>query len=264
MTERPPGIFEPDYYARLHAIERSHWWSRGMRRAMDALLREPLEGAGPLRVLDVGCGTGVLLDHVRRRSLIGPPVGLDLSPEALRWARSRGAGSLARGDAAALPFRTGSFDLVLHVDTIQHLSPNGAGRAIAEAARVLRPVGVLYLRTNSRLGRAPLRGVDPERYRRYDAPSATALVRAAGLEVLRAGYLNALPGAWASLVERLRRPPESPPAGPALTIRPYPHGLGWLDRLLGAVLAVEAALVGGGADLPFGHSTVVVARAAPA
>ena len=262
MTEprRAPRIFEPEYYRRLHDIEQRHWWSRGMRRAMTALLRRPLAAAGPLRVLDVGCGTGVLLDHVRRWPLAGPPVGLDLSLDALGWARARGAGALVLGDASALPFRSSAFDLVLHVDTIQHLSPADAERSLAEARRVLRPGGTLYLRTNSRLGHAPLVGVDPERYRRYDVATATALAERNGLELVRAGYLNALPGAWAALVERVRPPRASPETGPPLAIHPYRRGLGWLDRLLGLVLAGEAALIGRGVDLPFGHSTVVMAR----
>ncbi|MGH7570244.1 MAG: class I SAM-dependent methyltransferase [Gemmatimonadota bacterium] len=259
--ERSPRIFEPGYYDRLREIERRHWWSRGMRRAMAALLEPHLAKAGPLRVLDAGCGTGVHLESARRWRLAGPPVGLDIAPEAIEHAGTRGIASLVRGDASELPFRAGAFDLVLCVDTIQHLSPGAAGRVVAEIRRVLRPGGLVYLRTNSALGHAPLRGIDPERYRRYDVPSVVALVETAGLEVLRATYLNAVPGMWGALLERMRGPREAPPGGPALSIRPYPGWLTWLDRGLGAVLSGEALLLGRlGLDLPFGHSTATVAR----
>jgi SAM-dependent methyltransferase len=259
--ERSPRIFEPGYYDRLLEIESRHWWSRGMRRAMAALLRPHVGNMGPLRVLDVGCGTGVLLEAARRWRLQAPPVGLDVAPEAIARAGARGAASLVRGDASTLPFRAHAFDLVLCVDAIQHLSPAAAGRVVVEIRRVLRPGGLVYLRTNSALGHAPLRGVDPERYRRYDVPSVVALVEASGLEVLRATYLNAIPGAWGALVERLRGSREAPAEGPALSIRPYCPWLTWLDRALGAVLFGEALLLGRlGLDLPFGHSTAAVAR----
>lgn len=263
-SERSPRIFEPGYYDRLRRIERRHWWPRGMRRAMAALLRRPLAATVPLRVLDAGCGTGALLDFAGSWPLAGHPVGLDLAPEALAHAGGRGVGVLVRGDAAELPFRGGAFDLALSVDTLQHLTPADADRAVAELSRVLRPGGLAYLRTNSGCGRAPLRGVDPERYRRYDPAALAALVERAGLVVERITYLNALPGAWGSLVERFQGPRAAPARGPALSIRPYPGWLGWLDRLLEGVLAVEALVVGRvGLDLPFGHSIAVVARRPP-
>lgn len=259
--ERAPRIFEPGYYDRLRDIERRHWWSRGMRRGMVALLRTHVQRMGPLRALDLGCGTGVLLEAVRHWPLRKPTVGLDIAPEALAHVRARDLAALVRGDVSELPFRAAAFDLVLCVDTIQHLSPAAAGDVVAEIQRVLRPGGIAYLRTNSALGHAPLRGVDPERYRRYDVPSLVALAEGAGLEVLRATYLNAVPGAWAALGERLRGARESPPGGPALSIRPYPRWLTALDRVLGGVLSGEALLVGRfGMDLPFGHSTAAVLR----
>ena len=259
--EPSPRIFEPAYYDRLREIEHRHWWSRGMRRAMAALLEPHVARAGSLRVLDVGCGTGVLLESVRRWPLAGRPVGLDIAPEAIAHAGPRDIAALVRGDGSELPFREGVFDLVLCVDTVQHLSPSAAGRVVAEIRRVLRPHGLVYLRTNSALGHAPLRGVDPELFRRYDIDSVVRLIESAGLVVLRATYLNALPGAWGALLERVRGPSEAPEGGPALSIRPYPRWLSWLDRGLGAVLSGEAFLLGRlGLDLPFGHSTAAVAR----
>lgn len=260
MSRRPPRIFEPGYYDRLREIEERHWWSRGMRRAMDALLAGSLAGRGPLRVIDIGCGTGVLLEHARRWPLAGTPIGIDVSAEAVRHVRDRDAGRVVRGDAAVLPFRSGRFDLALSVDVVQHLSPEGAARSVAESARLLRPGGTLYLRTNARCGHRRLRGVDPERYRRYGRGELVELAGSAGLEVVRSTHLNALPGAWGSLIERLRRPRRDPPGGPPLTIRPPSRWRARLDRLLDAETAVEAWLLQLGIDLPFGHSTALVAR----
>lgn len=267
----PPRVFEPAYYERLYRVEESHWWSRGMRRAMAALLRDPLADRGGLRILDVGCGTGLLLDELARldgAAEASEPVGVDLSTHALAFCALRGNRRLARASAAALPFADGIFDLAVCIDTFQHLAPAGADRRAAEElARVLAPGGVVYLRTNAAWGHPRLEGADRNLYRRYRPEEVEELLDSAGLEVLRSTHLNALPSLWAAARELLTaergpggRSERVPPEGPGLTIEPYPAGRRWLGALLYGVLAFEAALVGRGLDLPFGHSTALVAR----
>jgi len=101
-------------------------------------------------VLEDGCGTGYVSAWVARRG--GRPIGLDNSPAQLRTARRLQEEHglrfpLVHGIAEHLPFRDGSFDVVL--------SEYGAAiwsdpyRWIPEAARVLRPGGDLVFLGNS-------------------------------------------------------------------------------------------------------------------
>src|SRR2546427_4714028 len=140
MSAPSPHIFEPDYYQLLYELEERHWWALGMRDAMRELLQTPLQGKTGLRVLDAGCGTGYLLEYLQRHyPLAGAPIGIDISPHALKFCQQRGASALAQASAVQLPFPAACFDLVVCLDTLQHLSPAGADRrAIAEFARVLR------------------------------------------------------------------------------------------------------------------------------
>lgn len=99
------------------------------------------------RVLDVGCGSGVVTRDVARR--VGPAgraVGVDQSPQFLVVARelaqAAGLGSqveFREGSALHLPFPDGAFDVAVAVTVLSH-TPGGE-HAIAEMARVVCPGG---------------------------------------------------------------------------------------------------------------------------
>ena len=91
------------------------------------------------RILDVACGTGY------GTAMLGA-VGVDLSIEALRYARRHPATYVA-SDAARLPFGR-SFDAVVSFETIEHVPD--PGRFVAECARVLRPGGLFLVSTPNR------------------------------------------------------------------------------------------------------------------
>jgi SAM-dependent methyltransferase len=261
-SDSPPQIFERDYYQRLYDIEEQHGWAQGLRDAMDALLQPVLNGK-PLRALDIGCGTGYLLEDLQRYPMDGEVVGIDISHYALQFCQQRGANSLAIASATQVPFSTASFDLIICIDTIQHLTPSGADLvAVKEFARLLRPGGLLYLRTNSALGHRPLDGVDPDQYRRYRLAEVVSLITQADMQTLRATYLNAIPGFWAMLREYAQTSRRKERAiGPGLSIQLYPAEKAWLNRAIYRTLALEAWMIGKAhINLPFGHSTAVLAR----
>jgi SAM-dependent methyltransferase len=260
MTSDSPQIFEPAYYQRLYDIEQSHWWAVGMRDVMVNLFEKTVARHQQLRVLDSGCGTGYLFEFLRRYSVSGEVVGLDYSRHALRFCQERGANMLTLASAVEPPFASEAFDLIISIDTLQHLaSPHADRKASEEFVRLLRPGGVLYLRTNSALGHVPLEGVDPNLYRRYRREEVVAMLNEVGLLVDRATYVNFLPSIWAMAREYLtvtRR--KAAPIGPGLSIRPSRGGL--VNSLLRHELKLEAWLIGRGIDLPFGHSLAVMAH----
>lgn len=98
------------------------------------------------RVLDVGSGPGVLAAEVARRCLAGQVVALDQNPDRSSLAGMRLArygGYSVVGDAAALPFDDGSFDLVYSRFLLEYL--RDPGLAVREMARVCRPGGRILL-----------------------------------------------------------------------------------------------------------------------
>jgi malonyl-CoA O-methyltransferase len=103
----------------------------------------------PLRVLDLGCGTGAAAAALKRRYRQAQVIGVDASPAMLASLRRRS--SLlwplrgVCGDVAALPFPPGSVDL-LFANLVNFWSPQPAA-LFGEYRRVLRPDGMLLFTT---------------------------------------------------------------------------------------------------------------------
>lgn len=107
------------------------------RAAADAV--ERLLPQGPCAVLDIACGTGIVTERLPRPGRT--VVGVDRSPGMLSLAARRVPGGVVRGDATRLPFASDAVDAVVIV-WLLHLLPDPVP-VLAEAARVLRPGGVL-------------------------------------------------------------------------------------------------------------------------
>jgi 2-polyprenyl-3-methyl-5-hydroxy-6-metoxy-1,4-benzoquinol methylase len=113
--------------------------------------RRPRSRSGSLRVLDVGCGTGFLLERLAERGFSG--TGIDLSPESVEHARSRlgEIGASERLDAqvgSAYEPPAGPYDLIALTDVLEHLeNPRACLAALREQ---LAPGGLLVISTPNR------------------------------------------------------------------------------------------------------------------
>ena len=115
----------------------------GVKSHRDALLATvgPVEG---LRVIDVGCGEGQL---TRALAALGARVtGYDpFIAETEQTTQGAGSYRLARAAADAIPEPDHEADLVLFVFSLHHVPADKLEGALAEARRLLRPSGRLYV-----------------------------------------------------------------------------------------------------------------------
>lgn len=103
------------------------------------------QGQAPVHVLDVGTGTGALLEKLHSLYPDARLTGVDIALNMCLHAQQK-LGDLcqtANGDAGHLPFRTGVFDLVVSASALQWVENLAA--ALHEMCRVVRPGGSVNL-----------------------------------------------------------------------------------------------------------------------
>jgi len=125
------------------SVLKSHTWRTIENSA--AYLSQYLEPG--LSLLDVGCGPGTITVEFADRLGVGRVVGLDASAEVIGRATaefSRDNLNFTPGDAYALPFEDGSFDIVHAHQTLQHVADPVA--MLREMRRVATPGGIVAAR----------------------------------------------------------------------------------------------------------------------
>jgi len=247
----------PDENKFLYELEERYWWFAGMRKIVAAMLDRAMP-AGPLRILDAGCGTGLMLSWLRRYSAGGPTFGLDYSSEALGFSAQRGERGLVEGSIADLPFPNACFDLVTTFDVLDSFEVADVSKPFGELARVLKPGGVILLRVPAfqyLYGRHDRAVYTKHRYRTSELQERLA---AQGLVVERATYANTILFPVAALWRMLTR---SVGGDPQSDVRPLPRAIRWLNPVLAALLGIEAAWLRHTRwRLPFGLSAIALAR----
>ena len=108
-----------------------------------------------MTVVDIGCGRGELVLHCARRG--ARSWGLDYARPALSLAQEalsslggpelKAPFALQQTNAMALPFASGSVDVVFMLDVVEHLYPHELKATLDEAWRILRPGGRLVVHT---------------------------------------------------------------------------------------------------------------------
>ena len=167
--------------------EPSWVWRDGQRRRLEMVLDAAGERIGGKLLVD-GCGVGMYLHHLSPQ--FSSAVGLDIEFERLQEAQIHEP-NVVNGVGEHLPFPTGTFDLILSHEVLEHVQDDQL--AINEAVRVLKPGGRLvlfcpnrgypfethghYWRGKYHFGNTPLINYLPRRWRDKLAPHVEIYTR---------------------------------------------------------------------------------------
>lgn len=164
---------------------RRHWWYRGRTVTVVSLARRAGVQPGG-RVLDFGCGAGLMGDTLAR---FGEVDGVEASADALGFGDYSAYASVTQADSLDAPdFPRGPFRLISVLDVIEHV-PDDAGllRGLAE---LLSPGGRMLVSVPMWPDLFCATDEDNHHLRRYTPETLSATLDAAGLRVLsRTGYV---------------------------------------------------------------------------
>jgi ubiquinone/menaquinone biosynthesis C-methylase UbiE len=137
--------FLKEFLEPLARLRWLHYWEQrivglGFYRQIKTLFHEEKVFQAH-RVLEIGCGEGSLAAWFRN----GQYTGVDRDFGSLQFASQISRGSFICEDAEHLSFRDETFDVVISVAILHHLSERQLKRHLEEAFRVLRPQGKLII-----------------------------------------------------------------------------------------------------------------------
>jgi len=144
----------PALFAMFFAVRKWNYASLIRKQIFDSIALR-----GDEKVLDVGCGSGILLNGAAMRLTTGRATGIDIwAPHsgggnlALLWKNARTEGvadkiEFKEADARKMPFEDASFDVVMSSGALHHISHNFEDheQAVREIVRVLKPGGQIVI-----------------------------------------------------------------------------------------------------------------------
>ncbi len=246
--------FGMESFALLADLEERHFWFRSRNRLIRAAIARHFGRPGRItRIMEIGCGTGMVLGALAAALPDAHLVGSELHTDGLAIARARLGDrvELLQMDARRMPFAD-EFDVIGAFDVLEHIAEDEA--VLAEMHRAVRPGGGIILSVPqhpSLWSRADTFAHHERRYRRGELATK---VRRAGFEVVRStSFVTLLLPLMA--VSRWRDR-ENADYDPTAEMR-----VGNLtNTVLGGALAFERGVIACGIDLPVGGSRLVVAR----
>jgi SAM-dependent methyltransferase len=248
--------FHADYFAELAALEAGNFWFRARNELITWALDTYVTDCR--RFLEIGCGTGFVLHGVSAAFPEIALAGSEVFTTGLSFAASRVPDAeFYQMDARHIPFRD-EFDAIGAFDVLEHIGDDE--RVIAQVGLALRPHGVFLVSVPQHPRLWSQQDEHAFHVRRYTAAGLRHKLEAAGFEVMRmTSFVSLLlPMMFAS--RRRMRAPTPDGAVDAMGDLRQPRAV---NMALGAVMALERALIRHGLSFPAGGSLLVVARKGP-
>jgi SAM-dependent methyltransferase len=246
------GGFDPSLFQELADVEGTSFWFAARNRIVLWALSTWFGSARSF--LEVGCGTGYVLQAVAEALPELNLFAVDLHVEGLEFARRRVPSAVfAQADARALPFHA-QFDVAGAFDVIEHVENDAA--VLSSLRESVRPGGGVIVTVPQHPFLWSAFDDASHHVRRYRRHELEGKMRTAGLEVVvSTSFISLLLPAMA--IARL-----APHPGTAASIRGELEHPRLVERALDAASQAEFALLKRGLHFPFGGSRLVVARRA--
>lgn len=237
-------------YDRMAEIDQDHWWFVARRQIVTALIEKHRPKPGPLRILEVGCGTGsniAMLQGFGTVDAVEPDDGARALAEARSGLSIKG-GYLPDGVELA----DGHYDLIVLLDVLEHIPADLPALKALKAK--LAPGGRILVTVPAMPWLWSAHDAAHHHQRRYTARALSDVFARAGLKLRHRTYFNTVLFPLIVAARAAGKLAGREGGDDAMPPRP-------LNRLLRALFGAERHWVAG-RSLPFGVSLAAVAEPA--
>ncbi len=174
-------------YRTFFAIEKVHWWFAARMVIVQDLIRRHLAIPPGSAVLDVGCGTGAILEML---SQTYDAYGTDSSALAIEYCRTRGLTQVVQSNLGPGAFPGKKFDLITFLDVIEHLDDDR--EILLQAGKSLTPNGRILVTVPAYPWLWSHHDEVNHHRRRYQKATLRNVLADAGFQVQRISFFNTL------------------------------------------------------------------------
>jgi SAM-dependent methyltransferase len=235
-------------YAEMYELEKNHWWFVTRKRIIISFLNRYLIKSSQNKILDAGCGCGSILCDLQYE---GQAFGMDASPEALRFSKSRFEGVIKQGYLPDdIPWPEEYFDAILLLDVLEHL--NQDSKSLKSLGYHLKRDGVLLLTVPAYMFLWSSHDEVHQHYRRYTKKELSTKLLESGYKIQKISYFNTLLFPPIALIRLLRNRLKISGGSDANLPSPF------INWVLKSIFSVEGHLLRH-LNFPFGVSIIAIA-----
>jgi len=235
----------------MHDIEQTYWWFVGkqflVKRTLERLFQDR---RGQDRILDIGCGTGIVLKLLEN---FGTSYGMEISPDAIQFLRNRGLNLIVQSDGdGPIPFKDNTFSAITCLDVLEHLDNDL--KLLKEMRRVCKPGGHVIVTVPAFEILWSPHDVALHHKRRYTKQQMLSIVRQVNWKVINCSYYNAVLFCPILSIRTLKKclPRHRPVRSDFFISLPA-----WLNRMLSLLFLCEIFFLRY-LNLPFGVSLLLI------
>ncbi len=241
--------FRLDRLKQIAAMEQDHFWFLGKRMILRSILDSHLN-KNNLLIADIGCGTGNTIKEMLPHARLA--IGLDTHIYGLIRQKQSIKQSIVfvQSDAQSIPLADNCMDAVLLLDVLEHVDDRAA---LKELFRIIRPGGVIIASVPAFQWLWSFRDIDAGHLRRYCSRSVRRVFSGSGFHIFDLVYYQFLLFPFVAVSRLIGRRSK---LHRDIEDRSSP----WLNRIFGAVNALEIKGTVSGRRYPWGTTLFIVAR----